>query len=231
MLLNLPMRNLKTRLDSRGERVPCEPPQLAAPHPLPVTMAFIYEGLKRLRAVNAHSQAAAAMCALPPEEAAALDQAAAPGGAVEGVALDQVVVAGGGVDRLSVAAGAYTPSGLVPSGLAASARWRAALQRWRHLSRVPKALRELRWSVSSDDGKPETVLWRGMGSMRVTPRFMALGGTELACCSATSELDIAVRYSQKGGAALLFRIRSTTFVNLGCDISDLSAFPHEREFL
>jgi len=58
VVLNSPMRNLKTRLDSRGVRVPREPPQLAAPHPLPVTMAFIYEGLKRLRAVNAHSQAA-----------------------------------------------------------------------------------------------------------------------------------------------------------------------------
>eukprot|EP00962_Isochrysis_galbana_P026866 scaffold8381_cov51-Isochrysis_galbana.AAC.1 len=56
VVLNLPMRNLKMRTDSRGFRVPREPPQLAAPHPLPVTMAFIYEGLKRLRAVNAMSQ-------------------------------------------------------------------------------------------------------------------------------------------------------------------------------
>ena len=37
--------------------------------------------------------------------------------------------------------------------------------------------------------------------------------------------------SQRGGEALLFRIRSTTFMNLGPDISELSAFPHEREFL
>jgi hypothetical protein len=49
------MRNLKMHT-RRGVQVPREPPQLAAPHPLPVTMAFIYEGLKRLRAVNALSQ-------------------------------------------------------------------------------------------------------------------------------------------------------------------------------
>jgi hypothetical protein len=44
-------------------KVPREPPQLAAPHPLPVTMAFIYEGLKRLRAVNALSQVRLRRCA------------------------------------------------------------------------------------------------------------------------------------------------------------------------
>jgi hypothetical protein len=57
--ISQPMRNLKTRRARSGEkadangRVPIEPPQLREPHPLPVTMAFIYEGLKRMRAVSA----------------------------------------------------------------------------------------------------------------------------------------------------------------------------------
>ena len=54
--LNGPMRNLKLspcRKDEAGNPLPLEPPQLAAPHPQPVTMAFIYEALKRMRAVAA----------------------------------------------------------------------------------------------------------------------------------------------------------------------------------
>ena len=139
--------------------------------------------------------------------------------------------------------GGYQPSSLVPSGFTTRARiapWRAeavaqALHRVRHVPGVPNAIRALRLSLSgnkgADKGQEATVLWRGMGNMCITPRFMVLGGTELACCSATSQLEIAARYSQWGSHALLFRIRSTTFMNLGCDISDLSAFPHEHEFL
>lgn len=33
--------------------MPLEPPQLAAPHPLPVTVAFLYKSLKRMHAVLA----------------------------------------------------------------------------------------------------------------------------------------------------------------------------------
>mmetsp|Transcript_19092 Transcript_19092/g.56326 ORF Transcript_19092/g.56326 Transcript_19092/m.56326 type:complete len:267 (+) Transcript_19092:937-1737(+) len=54
--LNGPMRNLKMshcRKGEDGSPLPLEPPQLAAPHPQPVTMAFIYEALKRMRAVAA----------------------------------------------------------------------------------------------------------------------------------------------------------------------------------
>jgi len=62
---------------------------------------------------------------------------------------------------------------------------------------VPGVARLLRaLSSGNEGGKEETVLWRGMGNMRITERFMVLGGTELACCSATSDLDIAARYSQ-----------------------------------
>ena len=77
----------------------------------------------------------------------------------------------------------------------------------------------------------ETVLWRGMKNLNVTQRFLVLGGTELAPMSTTTNLEIATRYARGADTALLFRLRSTTFMNLGCDLTELSAFPHEKEYL
>ena len=68
--------------------------------------------------------------------------------------------------------------------------------------------------------------------MRASPRFLAMGGTEFACCSTTSRLEVAARYASAAGkTALLFCIKSSTFMNTGVDISDFSAFPHEKEYL
>ena len=39
------------------------------------------------------------------------------------------------------------------------------------------------------------------------------------------------RYARGAETALIFRLRSTTFMNMGCDLTELSAFPHEKEFL
>jgi len=376
-VLNGPMRNLKTRLDARGVRVPREPPQLAAPHPLPVTMAFIYEGLKRLRAVNAHLQVAkrpgmlegassfgspngslsniarveedldeatarTLVASLGRNVSVEIDQAlvdadARPSGTsgplpapcreahppgsvavpvVEGLytrvsALDEPTppcshenigihssanvadtedsdesvggptkraahnkeghtpgrrswcktwapwTSSGGQRQHSTAASAFSvemaasesateglnkapPTIVRGSGTShhkaslvghSSEAIANALRETARLPGVASVVRGINGSQAADGTREETILWRGMGNMHVTNRFMMLGGTELACCSATSQLDIAARYARKGGNALLFRIRSTTFMNLGCDISDLSAFPHEKEFL
>ena len=63
-----------------------------------------------------------------------------------------------------------------------------------------------------------------MGDMRASPRFLAMGGTEFACCSTTSRLEVAARYASAAGkTALLFCIKSSTFMNTGVDISDFSA--------
>ena len=67
--------------------------------------------------------------------------------------------------------------------------------------------------------------------MQVTKKFLIIGGTELASMSTTNELTIAVRYASGTKNALLFRLRSTSFMNLGCDLTALSAFPHEKEFM
>lgn len=43
---------------------------------------------------------------------------------------------------------------------------------------------------------PETILWRGMQSLRVSRKFLQLGGTELAPMSTMTDLDIAVTYAR-----------------------------------
>lgn len=77
-----------------------------------------------------------------------------------------------------------------------------------------------------------------MGNMRATHNFLKEGGSELAPCSSTSDLDIAIRYAKKwqdddghdGQAALIFRIIVDGWLDQGPDLSFLSAFPHEKEF-
>ena len=77
------------------------------------------------------------------------------------------------------------------------------------------------------------MLWRGMGDTRASSRFLAFGGTELACCSTSSRLEVAARYATAAGSAttLIFCVKTSTFMNTGVDISAFSAFPHEKEFL
>ena len=52
--------------------------------------------------------------------------------------------------------------------------------------------------------------------------------------STTEDLRIAVRYARDacaGGEALLLRLRTTSFLQLGADLAFLSCFPQEAEFL
>ena len=50
--------------------------------------------------------------------------------------------------------------------------------------------------------------------------------------STTSDLNIAVKYSRGSSAgALIFMLSVDSFMSLGADLTYLSAFPEEREFL
>ena len=60
--------------------------------------------------------------------------------------------------------------------------------------------------------------------------FLAQGGTELAPMSTTSNIKIAMEYSA-GEQAVLLRLRTRNFMQRGPDISFLSAFPGEDEYL
>ena len=60
--------------------------------------------------------------------------------------------------------------------------------------------------------------------------FMADGGTELAPMSTTSDLSVAMRYSASRCSVLL-RLVTDSFYDRGLNVSFLSAFPNEAEYL
>lgn len=84
----------------------------------------------------------------------------------------------------------------------------------------------------------ELVLWRGMRGVQATDAFVEHGGSELAPCSTTPNLEIAVRYAKEWHSdtaqdekALIFRVLVEDFMNRGPGLGFLSAFPHEQEAL
>ena len=230
--LNGPMRNLKR--DRNDE--PVQPPRLAEPHPLPVTMAFMYEGLKRLRAVAAAEEA----------QRETLSGSISVAG-LEGIELNTIVVRNSNTLTSTDAGPTLSTPRMQPmTGFQAGSR--ASLQS--SSSRESGRARRVSWTevVSQKAGRPlglvkrgsiygetrpasETILWRGMKDLKVTEKFMQVGGTELAPMSTTTNIEIAARYARGTETALILRLRSTSFMNLGCDLMELSAFPHEKEYL
>lgn len=73
-----------------------------------------------------------------------------------------------------------------------------------------------------------TDLFRGMRDMKLTSDFDRMGGAELACMSTTTDLTVAIRYSASR-SSLLLKLRTSSFMDRGADISFLSAFPGEAE--
>ena len=73
-------------------------------------------------------------------------------------------------------------------------------------------------------------MFRGMKNLQVASEFLERGGTELATMSTTSDLKVAVMYSLSP-KSLLLKIKTTSFMQRGAEISYLSAFPHEAEFV
>jgi len=96
---------------------------------------------------------------------------------------------------------------------------------------IHDAVKKLRAaSAQADDAHAELDLWRGMQNRELPDGFMRMGGTEVAPMSTTSDLSTAVKYSVSRHAILL-RLRTHDFIMRGADISFLSAFPAEAEYL
>ena len=96
-----------------------------------------------------------------------------------------------------------------------------------------EALKRLRAvGAASKQSNDKVVLYRGMKGMKVASMkdFMEKGGTELAPMSTTSSLKIAMEYAASEHS-LLMRLITSSFMARGPDISFLSAFPAEKEFL
>ena len=92
-------------------------------------------------------------------------------------------------------------------------------------------LRAVEADQNSGEGAMRRVyLYRGMKDVAAPADFMAQGGTELAPMSTTSSLGVAMRYSASS-ASVLLRLITESFMQRGPDISFLSAFPGEAEFL
>jgi len=47
----------------------------------------------------------------------------------------------------------------------------------------------------------------------------------------TANLKVALKYSQEGDSSVLLWLRTQSFMDRGVDLTWISAFPHEREFL
>ena len=82
----------------------------------------------------------------------------------------------------------------------------------------------------SDVRNEEIFLWRGMANRSCSDEFFRDGGTELAPMSTTTDLRTAVQYSASTESVLL-RLRTSSFMDRGADISFLSAFEGESEVL
>ena len=98
---------------------------------------------------------------------------------------------------------------------------------------LAEALKRLRTVTAGTADAHDTLdLWRGMAhtDLKADAAFFRRGGTELAPMSTTADAGVAVAYAASA-RALVFKVRSTSFMDRGADISWCSAFPAEKEYL
>ena len=77
-------------------------------------------------------------------------------------------------------------------------------------------------------------LWRGIKDRAVGDKFApsGVGGTEMAPMSTTTDVKVALAYSLSQSAhALLFKLRTDSFIMRGASLRWVSAFPQEDEVL
>jgi hypothetical protein len=95
---------------------------------------------------------------------------------------------------------------------------------------LTRAIGKLRSVEAANCDQGEVDLWRGMKNLKVGVDWAKSGGTEYAPMSTTTDLRVAVQYSMSP-SSLLFKIKTTSFMQRGADLQYLSAFPAERELL
>ena len=101
---------------------------------------------------------------------------------------------------------------------------------------IVEGLGRLRAVVAEDGDATRPVdLFRGMRNIIVSeesnPEFLQKGGTELSLMSTTGHLEVAMQYAASGENSLLFKLRTNTYHERGADVSYLSVYPSEAEFL
>ena len=100
----------------------------------------------------------------------------------------------------------------------------------RHRPFSPRELRAV--DAQGEDANKEIELYRGMKNVGIADEFLREGGTEVAPMSTTADLKIALKYSaSKQSQGVLFRLKTNSAMERGADLTFLSAFPGEREYL
>lgn len=113
------------------------------------------------------------------------------------------------------------------------------------LTLVSKLLKLLKsYTIWHEVDVEELECWRGMRNLKASPALLSDGGSEMAPMSSTSMLQVAVKYAlvdhsegaataggRRSDSSLLFRIKTRSFMQRGADLSFLSTFPSEAEYL
>ena len=253
--INNPLRKLEHRSDAST-------PRLDRPHPLPCTVFLISDGLKKLRVATRDSRGETAV-EEPYSNSDPLDLVSGVGDATPSrscqtrdFAVSEVgaPIFPGVHERSDVSPDAEAAATLVKtfvtmshleveveSPQAVSRRRTTAVPAFASLpSPVSSWISSVRPSpLRGSHAHHEVVLWRGMKNMRATEDFLRDGGSELAPCSTSADLKMAIRYAKdwqadgngRGDTALIFRVLIDDFMSQGPDLSFLSVFPHEKEAL
>ena len=96
---------------------------------------------------------------------------------------------------------------------------------------IKQAVLKLRAVEAVDeDANREMELYRGMKNVGVAETFLKEGGTEVALMSTTADIKLALKYSASN-KGLLFRLKTKSAMERGADLSFLSCFPGEKEYL
>lgn len=96
---------------------------------------------------------------------------------------------------------------------------------------ISDAIKKLRTVAGEQaDANSTKTYWRGLKDMTLSMAFLKQGGTECACMSTSSSMDVAIEFSESD-CPLIFKFQSNSFMSQGADISFLSVYPEEKEVL
>ena len=95
---------------------------------------------------------------------------------------------------------------------------------------ISNALKKLRAVHMHKKNFKTMYLWRGMRNRTVSEDFLLKGGSELACMSTSSDLNVVASYA-RSKTPLLFRLKVDSPMELGAELDWLSLYPGEAEVL
>jgi hypothetical protein len=98
---------------------------------------------------------------------------------------------------------------------------------------VSEGIKKLRAvSAQLPDAHECRVFWRGMKDLGLdSAAFLEKGGTDFGCVSTSANESVAVHNFAAGSLPMVFRVVSKGAMDRGADISFLSVFPSEEEYV